>query len=497
MTDTQELLELGLDPQEAYDRGKVDINFFASLALPEVCVYSLPIFYINCWQILINRKQDHIGKILRFALGLPRGHAKTTFIKILLSYLIVYDHARFVLIICANEGLAENLLDDLNDILASPNMEAVYGDWSGSLITDNNETKKAYYHGRAVVLTAKGAQSKLRGLNIKNARPDVIFCDDMQTRENDESPTERHKLMRWMIATLFKVIAPKGDRWIIYVGNMYSENCILYQLKKNKAWLSLVTGAILENGQPLWPELHSLEELMESYQHDESLGEADLWFAEVMNDPKEAATTLLPHALPDSPISAEQLSTTIWDATFITLDPAGMRVDSDANQIVIHGVHDGKGHIIGSVVGSNQPHELIKETLELACSWGCSLIGVEGVAYQQTLAYWFRFFIEELHISGIEIVELKPHGRSKELRIRTQIQEFYAGMYYITDGDTRARYVWQASQYKVGRKDNKDDLLDACAYGLDVRNDHWHLLRTPEMRELPANAHVIEDNTPF
>lgn len=91
----------------------------------------------------------------------------------------------------------------------------------------------------------------------------------MQTRENDEYFTDRAKLRRWFTSTLLKCIAPKGDRLVIYVGNMYSEECILRQLQNNSKWISLVTGAILETGESLWPELHSLEDLMESFEHDE------------------------------------------------------------------------------------------------------------------------------------------------------------------------------------------------------------------------------------
>lgn len=488
-------VDLGVDPSQAYERGKVDINFFAALAMPEVFLYALPSFYILIWQILVNRKELDVGKILRFALGLPRGHAKTTFCKILLAWLIVYDKATFILIICATEDLAENLLADLNDILSSPNMEAVFGDWSSSLSKDTSELKKAMYHGRPVVLAAKGAGSSLRGLNIKNARPDVIFLDDMQTRENDESPTERTRLLRWMIATALKVIAPRGDRLIIYVGNMYSDECILYQLKNNPKWVSLVTGAILENGQPLWPELFSLQDLMEGYFHDEALGQEDLWFAEIMNDPKNSATTILPHPL--ERVSYDEVFE--WDSTFITIDPAGFRKASDQNVIVGHGVYNGRGHVLKTVTDLQKPDEIIKATLIYALEIGASVIGVESVAYQQTLCFWLNYFIDLYNITGITVVELKPHGRAKETRIRQFVNECYAGNYCIYDGDTRALFVWQANKYKLGKKDNKDDLLDAVAYGLDIRNEFWQYLRTPRAQRAAALEHltVVEDNTPF
>ena len=118
------LQEVNVSTTSAYERGAIDINFFAALAMPDVCVEELPQYYIMIWQLLTQRKQVDIGRIIRFALGLPRGHAKTTFIKILIAWLIVYDKVSFVLIVCASESLAENLLSDVNDILMSSNIEA-------------------------------------------------------------------------------------------------------------------------------------------------------------------------------------------------------------------------------------------------------------------------------------------------------------------------------------------------------------------------------------
>lgn len=496
-----DLLELGVDPAEAYKRGLVDINFFASLALPQVMLSSLPPFYMAVWQILVTRKPEELGRILRFALGLPRGHAKTTFVKIVITWLIVYDRVTFALIICATESLAEQLLADVNDMLGSSNIEAVYGPWSSGLSTDTKELKKAAYHRRPVVLAAKGAGTALRGLNIKHARPDLIFCDDMQTRENDESPTDRIRLRRWMVATLLKVVAPRGDRLIIYAGNMYSEECILKQLQTNPGWTSLITGAILDTGEPLWPELHSLSELMESYYHDEALGEADVWFAEVMNDPKNSARSLLQDTLPVCPHPEE----VVPDGVFITVDPAGFKDISDDNVVVVHGVYDGKGLILDSIVGASDPfhpitdpEKLVVETLRKALQHGASLIGVEDVGYQQTLQFWFTKYINEWQISGIEVVPLNPHGRSKESRIRLFIAELYAENYYIADTATRAAFVWQATKYKIGAKKNRDDLLDAAAYGLDIRNDYWHLVRNLKSEAAQGQeARVVSGNTPF
>lgn len=488
-------LEIGVDAQQAWDRGRVDINFFSGLCMPDVCSYQLPSFYVLIWRLLANRPIEQMGKILRFALGLPRGHAKTTFIKILIAWLIVYDKVSFILIICATEPLAENLLADISDILGSPNMEAVYGNWSACLAKDAVDLKKAIYHNRPIVLAAKGAGSSLRGINIKNRRPDLIFCDDMQTRENDESPTDRAKLLRWFTSTLLKCIAPKKDRLIIYIGNMYSDECILKKLQDNTKWMSLVTGAILETGEPLWPELFSLEDLMESFEHDEELGEGDLWFAEVMNDPKSTGRSLLMEVLPQYPYE-EDIEP---DGAFITIDPAGFKLVSDDNVISVHYVYDGVGIVRERIVGADiaDPEQLVLKALSAAITHGATLIGCEDVGFQATLQFWFNKYITELGITGITVVPLNPHGRSKESRIRLFIAELYAGNYYLHHS-TRPAFVFQATKYKIGAKKNKDDILDADAYGLDVRNDYWHLvgnLKT-QTKKL-TQAHVVQNNTPF
>lgn len=477
--------------EDAYERGKIDINFFASLCMPTIFRFPLPVFYLAIWQLLATRSEEDMGKLLRFALGLPRGHAKTTFIKVLICWFICYDKASFILIVCANDDLAANVLADIHDILSSPNIVSLFGNWKECLAIDSADTKKAAYHGRSVSLVASGWSAGIRGLNIQNERPDIIFCDDVQTRKNDESPTESLTLLQELVGTIFRAIAPYGNRLIIYVGNMYSEYCILNKFRKSSSWISMITGAILADQKPLWPQLFSLQELMESYYHDSDLGMAHIWFAEVMNDPKSTAKTIFPNPLPDS--NPEEIID--HDGAFLTIDPAGFRIASDDNVIAAHLKFDNSGYIVETCKGIMDPKELIQRAITMALKWQCCLIAVESVAYQQTLGFWLNFFLAELSINHIQVVEVHPHGRSKESRIRQFISELYNCTYYIMDPVTRRDFTWQASLYKIGNKTNKDDLLDACSYGLDVRNDFWHLLVPPNKSvTIEGECHVINNN---
>lgn len=476
---------------DAYERGKEDINFFAAICIPEVCIFPFPDFYIAAF-FLLKSKPD---ELIRFALGLPRGHAKTTFIKILLSWLIVYDMAKFVLIVCSNSSLAENLLADIHDILSSDNIKQVYGDWQQGLMIDSADTKKAQFHSRSVILVARGWSAGIRGINLKHQRPDVIFCDDVQTKSNSQSEGDSQKLLIELTGTIFKAIAPTGTRIILYVGNMYSEDCILNKLRKTYGWTSMITGAILSDKKPLWPELHPLKELMESYYHDESLGLSDVWFAEVMNDPVNGHLSIFPHPIPPSPFEDFEIENPI--GSFITIDPAGFRKTSDANQIVVHLRINDSSVIVETAQGIYDPEQLIIKTLQLALKWRCSLIGVEDVAYQQTLCFWLQKYILLYNISDITIVPLRPHGRSKETRIRLYIQSLYAHSSYIHDAETRRNFTWQASTYKLGKSDNKDDLLDACAYGEDIKNEYWDKIKLSTSRLIDSECAVVKNNTPF
>jgi hypothetical protein len=72
------------------------------------------------------------------------------------------------------------------------------------------------------------------------------------------------------------------------------------------------------------------------------------------------------------------------------------------------------------------------------------------------------------------------------------------GTYTHKTPEERAVFTYQAMAYKLGKKDNKDDILDASAYGEDVRTEHWHLIRNNKVHLVDhSNSAVVIDNTPF
>jgi hypothetical protein len=495
-----DLSEISLSIEATYAKGYEDINFFAAIIVPDVMEHPFPPFYCQIHLLLLKalaaRNAEDAEKALKFAIGLPRGFAKTTFMKVIAIWLLAYDFSTFILITCATEPLAENFLSDLDDMLSGDQFQSIYGRWTANKAIDNKSMKTAMFRERPVILAAIGAGTSIRGLNLKHRRPDTLLCDDMQTKENDESEVESKRLMDWLVGTLLKLVTPKHSL-SFYLGNMYSENCILYQLKINPYWISLVTGCILADKQSLWPEVHPLKTLYSGFKHDESLGRAAIWFAEMMNDPTSSKLSLLPDGfLPLCEITEDEYL--VADYGFLTIDPAGFKDISDDNVVTANYVIDSKPYLVELAADKFNPEQLIVKAFELCLKHNIHVIGVESVAYQSTLLFWFNKYIVKFNMRHIQVVELHPRGRQKEQRIRTWISNVLSGAYQIYSHEVRQKIVWQAMQYKIGKKKNKDDILDAAAYGDDMINEYWDIITSiPLKQTFTIEAKVVSNNAPF
>lgn len=493
---TNEILQIEVHDHQAKERARIDFNFFAGLCLPaHIMRLRFPEYYVAIWTLLISAIDEgdkkRTQKILQYAIGLPRGFIKTTFLKVLVCYLVAHDKFEFFLIICATEPHAESFLSDLQSMLQSENMEALYGAWDPAV--DNSDTKKGVYNRHLLIIKARGAGSAVRGMNEGNRRPQFILCDDMQTKENDESDTDREHLLTWFVGTLLKSV----DQFFavaVYVGNMYSDHCILFKLKNDPYWISLITGAILEDGSSLWPELFTIEDLYESFKRDESIGKADIWFAEIMNDPIESLNSLLSNG----PLPVQIINfIPSPDAAFITVDPAGFRKNSDDNVITAHYLFDQDNYIAEMDGGIWTPQQTVINTIVMAVRHEAALIAVEEVAYQQALLFWIEHFLNEEKIEGIQVVPLKRGtGKSKEQHIRLFIAELYAKTTKFLRASDRAKFTFQATAYRTGKSNNKDDWMDSPSMGITVRNLYSHLLSVRRSTQIKAVG-VRGNNTPF
>lgn len=476
---------ISADAEEVKSAMRADMDTFGKVAMPEDISLDFPEIFKELWILLITA-MGSVRDFSKFAVGLPRGHGKTLVLKLLVLYAILFTKKKFILVICATEPMAKNIIADIEDLLDSPNIQALFGNWRFTLTVNRQELKKFTFNGRPVILAAAGTGTSIRGMQLKNVRPDLMIFDDAQTRECAKSMADSKSFQTWFLGTALKAKAPTGCTFI-YVGNMYPDlelkagtaasppvyACMLRNLQFSKFWKSFIVGGVLADGTALWEELQPIAQLLEEFENDKLLGSAETFYAEVLNDPKAGSFGIL---------DAEKVRMfmptpeSFHLGNFIILDPANDKKTSDDTAIGYFELHDLGAKYPARVLREVKrevmdPLKTIETALELAIRKGCTLIAVESVAYQASLLFWFARVCESMHINDIMFVEIYPGGMSKNRRICDMFKELESGQIQLAE-NVYLEVMDQAGRFDKTTTRNKDDVLDLLAYSGPVVRDH-------------------------
>ena len=456
--------------QEVEQLARNSLDFLAALAMPTVFRYLFPDLFKAAWDWLVSyaHKERDFSQL---ALGLPRGFAKTTFIKIFLLYVILYTRRSFILVCANNQAKANAIVSDVMDFLNEPNIKKVFGDWTVGAETDQLAVKKFGFRGRNINIVA-GTVSTVRGLNLKHQRPDVMLFDDIQNKQEAESEVISKQIESEMYGTAMKAKSPHGCLFI-FIGNMYATKwSILRRLKHNATWLKFIVGGILANGTSLWEELQPYEQLLKEYQNDLASGHPEVFYAEVLNDETASSNHLLDLSkLPDYKIAANE----IHQGNFIVIDPATDKVNADNVTITYFEVYDTKPVAIEVISERLSPGDTISRALKLALRYNCRVVGIESNAYQYTLNYWFTFICAQYGIIGIEAVELYSGTISKNARILSMFKSLLAGEILIHPSQTAIIYP-EISGFNPLKRDNTDGILDCLTYAPKMIEQYGSLI---------------------
>jgi hypothetical protein len=454
-----EVQQVGATAEEIHNLAKADLDFLAGIIMPSIFTFCFPSVFKSVWTWLLG----YVNKPRTFpqlALGLPRGFGKTTLMKIFIIYCILFTQRKFILVISETAKNAENILSDIIDMLEEPNIKAVFGDWRLGVEKDTQSLKKFGFRGRNIALAGIGAETSLRGLNIKNNRPDVMLFEDIQSRECADSAVQSASLENWMIGTAMKAKSPTGCMFI-FVGNMYpTKNSILRKLKSNPTWVKFIAGGILASGESLWEDLQPIAQLTKEFENDLAMGHPEIFYSEVLNDENVSANTLIDLSkLPELKYQEGDVAA----GNFIIIDPATDKLGSDEVSIGYFEVHDAVPVLMKLKENRYSPGDTIREALEFALTHNCRLIAVEANSYQYSLLYWFDFICQQMGIMGIECVPIYSGISSKGARILNMFKSYGAGELFVHP-DCRLEVHMQITQFNPLKRDNTDGLLDLLTY---------------------------------
>lgn len=503
--ETASVKEVAVSSTQAAAAAQQDFNFLAALAMPGEFLFAFPSFYLTLFALLTGFK----AKVERFAIGIPRGFAKTTFIKILCVWYVLFSGKHFILVVCASEKKAISIISDICDMLSSPNIRRLFGHWDVSLEVNQAVQKVFHFRGREIIIWAAGAGSSVRGINRKHKRPDVIVMDDIQEKEDAPNKDMAEELLVWMLSTLMKARSPFGCTFI-FVGNMYPQNAILEKLKRNSQWTSLIVGGILADGSSLWEELKPIQELIDEYESDLQMDHPEVFISEVLNSTDIALSSGIDPAkidhLPEFFNNDDE-----GEGSFILIDPSSGKKGGDDCTIQHYEVKDGMAILDELTGGTFSPMDTIKCAIEIGMRRNTRAIFVEGVGYQSTLLFWFEKYCStpDLNnfgtIEGFLFRELSPKGQNKNTRIKLG----YTKLLRNTEGRAeiylhpcvRSLVISQFMEWNPLKTNNTDDIIDGIGYVDEVLREYSSdILRNTYNMQLSSTAravHGIEIDTPF
>lgn len=453
---------------ELVDGCRNSLDFLASLIITEIYAYGYCDFLKAAWQMLCIAAMSATGKP-KYAVGIPRGFSKTIVLKLYVVWLILFSDRRFILVVCNTASHANNFLADVQDMLSSSNIISIFGDWRISREKDTQELQKFNFRGRNIVLAGIGSGGSVRGLNIKFRRPDIVIMDDMQNRDEAGNPDIAAANMDWMLGTLMKACHPQSCVFI-FVGNMYPfEGSILRKLKHSTEWISFITGAILADGESLWPDHRTIEDLLAELAFDTEQGRPQIFFSEVMNDEESGTVSGIDVSkIPDCPT---HLDPSTAQGGFVIIDPSLGKKKSDDVAIGAFLIFDSTPVLWEMQVGKFDPGKCIQLSTFMAVKYNMQLIVVENVAYQASLKFWFEFIFNQLKITGIEIGLVSSGGMQKNSRITTMLKMLLSGKTKIAKA-VRSAVIYQITQWNPLKTTNKDDVLDVLAYAHKVLEEY-------------------------
>jgi hypothetical protein len=493
-----ELTEAGFDQAEVAEIAKQEPDFLAAMAMPEVFEYCWPPVFIAVWAWL--REQVDLDRAFQLlALGLPRGFGKTTVVKLFILYCVIFTNRKFILIMSATATLAENIISDVADMLDERNIKQVFGDWNVGLEKNTNAVKKFGFKGRNIIIAGLGAGGSVRGLNMKNARPDVMIFEDVQSRESADSKEVSDKLYKWMLGTAMKAKSPRGCL-TLFIGNMYpTPHSILKKLKANPNWIKFIAGGILENGTSLWEELQPLVQLMKEYQNDVASGHPEIFHSEVLNDENAAVNNLVDFSLvPPYPLQDDD----IHQGNFIIIDPSNDKENSDSVTTSYFEMFDGLPVVKEIDEGRYSPGEAIMVSIQMALRNNCSLVVIEANAYQYSLKYWSKFTCAQMGIIGINFVPIYSGKLSKNSRILTMFKSYVKGEILIHP-KCEAQVKSQIISFNPLKTQNVDGILDCLTYAPRVIDEMGEFIKIStiegqqEFAAISTDEQSVQANSPF
>jgi hypothetical protein len=460
--------QIEIPREELYQLCAADPTLYCHQFFPKTFRSSTPDFHLDYWAKIEDPSRDYFGA------EMFRGSAKTTLARAAISRRVAYGISRNILAVAISEAMAVNTIRWVKKQVENNTLwTKTYGIVRGQKWAD--DWIEVYHQILDVTINvvAKGMTSGLRGLNLDDWRPDFIYCDDICNEENTGTPEQRTKTSELLFGALAPSLAPKVEaplrKLVLTQTGLHKDDCI-NQAHRDSSWLTVKYPKLFKNAEgawvSAWPELYPVEPILQEKESYIRRRQAHVWLREFECKLVSSESSAFD---PQWLKYWKVLPTSM--AVYIGLDPASDSKKKEAHKsaISVIGVYAGETFLLEYFAqkGKN-PEELWTHLTEMRRRWGARVrkIGVETVAYQKMLAWYFRQKMVETN--DYFIIHEFNDRRSKADRIRQALGGIAAnGKFYVSENHTE--FVQEFTEYA----DNVDsDLLDSCAQAVSLANPH-------------------------
>lgn len=422
-------------------KNKVELQYHTQLRkqarrdLPAFCEYMDPEFYpafhhrFFCTKLMqAARKQ-----VKKLIINVPLGHAKTTYSSQMFPAWYLGNNPRHKIIGAGHtQSFAENVFGKkVRGHLDDPRYRDVFPD-----VTLSTDSKAAGFWS-----TNKGGSYLARGIGsgIAGFRGNIAILDDpYASREDAESETTRAKVYDWFKSDLRTRLLPGspvfviGTRW--HPLDLFSELIAETEDDGTPSWeLVNLPGVAEENdplgrpeGQALWPEFYTLQELMDLKSELPTRDWNSLYRGQPIDD--EAGVVMSDWikrytVLPEDKYDGEMLISKQVKRVTVSVDTASKAAKRNDPSAITVWVEDGNhNHYLKEVVVKRlQFTDLVREIERIATKHGASAILVEdagaGTQYIQTRS----------GKAPAPIIPISTNNKSKEFRFEGVSPMFQAG----------------------------------------------------------------------
>lgn len=428
--------------------------------------------------ITLGKTKDNV------AWSVGRGHAKTAYLSnAYLGHQVVYRLKRYIVEISETTDVAGDFIQwTANQLKYNQKLVDDFGELLYQKKSMNDvDNKHEFVTTTGTKVEAKGIGTQMRGLRHGATRPDLFLLDDLESRDNTNTPELREKNKRWFREEMLPAISRGGI--IIYMGTIVHYDSVLnYVIKDRRDFVSRKFPAILA-----WSEREDLwEKWRELYREDvpDARNNARKFYEQNKDDMLRGTRVL-------------------WPARFSYLDLMELRENNGAkafNQEYLGNSIDEESQIFNpDEFYYYEEAELDVSQLDMFCGIDMAM-GKEKGDYsaiitlgrnrETGICYVLGAFVERVHPDILlqKAVELTLKYQYEKMAIETQqMQEWFADK--LKEALQQKGYPAQARFKEIKQRMRKalriESLLPDIQSGrIRFNRRHWLLL---EMLELYPN----------